>query len=262
MALSEDQRALLQLLLAGDGYEQVAGVLGTDAADVRARAHAALRALEDDRGEELSAPAVRDRLEALDRPQVATSPVPVSASRLPGEPSGAGRGARWAIAAVVGIAALTVVVVLLVTGSSGDGGGESAPGTTADREDVVSIPMRPVGGSTAEGTIAVVRVADQPAIDLAIRGLAPSGRGESYVLWFVGSGGRSLPVAFQAVGDDGRLTGRTPIPSAAVGLLPSFDTAELTLTRRRGAASAVQQAAQSGTLPQPVGTTVLRGSLR
>ena len=110
--------------------------------------------------------------------------------------------------------------------------------------------------------ISVVRVADQPAVDLAIAGLDPSGPGQSYVLWFVGSGGRSLPVAFHAVGSDGKLTGRTPIPTAAEGLLPSFTSAELTLTRQREAAAAVQRAAQSATLPQVVGTPVMRGALR
>ena len=35
MALSEDQRALLRLLLAGDTYERVAEVLGTSAGEVR-----------------------------------------------------------------------------------------------------------------------------------------------------------------------------------------------------------------------------------
>jgi hypothetical protein len=82
------------------------------------------------------------------------------------------------------------------------------------------------------------------------------------VLWFVGSGGRSLPVAFRAVGANGQLTGRTPIASSASGLLPSLDTAELTLTGQREAAAAVRRAAQQDTLPQPVGTVVLRGALR
>ena len=98
--------------------------------------------------------------------------------------------------------------------------------TSGAQEDVVPIRLTPVGGSRATGRISVVRVADQPAVDLAIAGLEPSGRGESYVLWFVGSGGRSLPVAFHAVGADGRLTGRTPIPTAAEGLLPSFTSAD------------------------------------
>lgn len=255
MALREDQLALLQLLLAGDTYEQLADLLGTGPGEVRTRAHDALGALEREPRAEVPPEAVRARLAALEGAPAGATPGPPPAETR------RGGGRRWALWVAAGAATLLLVIVLLVTGSDG-GGGESTPTQRSDREDVVPIKLSPVGGSRASGTIAVVRVADQPAVDLAIRGLAPSGRGESYVLWFVGSGGRSLPVAFQAVGDDGRLTGRTPIPSAAVGLLPSFDTAELTLTRRRGAASAVQQAAQSGTLPQPVGTTVLRGSLR
>ena len=46
MALSEDQRALLGLLLAGDTYERVAELLGTSADEVRKRAHEAADALE------------------------------------------------------------------------------------------------------------------------------------------------------------------------------------------------------------------------
>jgi hypothetical protein len=256
MALSEDQRALLQLLLAGDTYEQVAEVLGTGAGDVRERAHEALGALERDPGDELSPEGVRGRLEALEGPQGGEQPpAPVAApSDSPGRP--------WALWLAAGAAVVVVVVVLLVIGSGGGGGGGNTVTQRGDQEDVVPIKLSPVGGSKASGTISVVRVADQPAVDLAIQGLTPSGTGESYVLWFVGSGGRSLPVAFKAVGSDGKLTGRTPIPSAAVGLLPSFDTAELTLTRQREAAAAVQQAAKNATLPQVVGRSVLRGSLR
>jgi hypothetical protein len=150
-------------------------------------------------------------------------------------------------------------VVLVASGGDGDEPSSTPP---PDREDIVPVRMSPVGGSRAGGTIAIVRAGDQPAVDLALRGLEPSGPGETYVLWFVGSGGRSLPVAFQAVGRDGRLAGRTAVPTAASGLLPSFDTADLTLTRQQEAAAAVQRAAQSGILPEPVGTTVLRGELR
>jgi hypothetical protein len=163
---------------------------------------------------------------------------------------------------VGGAGALVVLVVVLVIGGGGGGGDDTTTSTSAAQEDVVPIRLSPVGGSKASGMVSVVRVADQPAVDLAIEGLTPSGPGQSYVLWFVGSGGRSLPVAFQAVGQDGKLTGRTPIPTAAEGLLPSFQTAELTLTRQRVAAAAVRQAAQNATLPPVVGTRVMRGSLR
>ena len=124
------------------------------------------------------------------------------------------------------------------------------------------VRLSPVGGSHASGGLTIVRVADQPAVDLDIRGLSPAAAGHTYVLWFVGAGNRSLPVAFQAVGPDGRMTGRTPIPTAAAGLLPSFDSAELTLTRQRAASTAVSQAARSDTLPRPVGTPIMRGPLR
>jgi hypothetical protein len=255
MALSEDQRALLQLLLAGDSYEQVAGLLGTGAEEVRARAHEAASALEAAPRDDISPEAVRARLTALDGSQGPPRvPAPAVAQSLPRR--------RWALWLALGGAAVVVAVVLVVTGTGGGGGDGGSTATQSDREDVVPIRLSPVGNSKAGGMISVVRVADQPAVDLAIQGLQPSGRGQSYVLWFVGSGGRSLPVAFQAVGADGKLTGRTDIPTAAEGLLPSFDTAVLTLTRQGQAAAAVRTAAQSATLPQVVGTPVMRGALR
>ncbi|HEV7517261.1 MAG TPA: hypothetical protein VGR07_13245 [Thermoanaerobaculia bacterium] len=256
MALSEDQRALLHLLLGGDTYEQVAELLGESPGEVRARAQAAAQALEGAPERDLSPEGVRERLGALDDPQGGAAQQTPAAG-----PPGTTGGRRWLLWLVGGAAALVLLVVLLVTGSGGNGGGTTTT-TGGTQEDVVPIQLSPVGGSRASGMISVVRVADQPAVDLAIQGLAPSGRGESYVLWFVGSGGRSLPVAFHAVGSDGKLTGRTAIATAAEGLLPSFDSAELTLTHQREAAAAVRQAAQSGTLPQVIGTAVLRGSLR
>ena len=257
MALSEDQRALLRLLLSGDTYEQIADVLGVDDGQVRTRAHEAATALEDAPDPEFPADAVRGRLEALEGPPGAVEASP------PAIPASSGRTRPWALWLVLGAAAVVAVVVLVIVTGGGDGGGDTAPtATQGDQEDVVPVKLTPVRGSNATGMISVVRVADQPAVDLAIAGLRPSGRGESYVLWFEGSGGQSLPVAFRAVGPDGKLTGRTPIPTAAEGLLPNFTTAVLTLARQREAAAAVQQAAQSATLPQVVGTPVMRGALR
>jgi hypothetical protein len=254
MALSEDQRALLGLLLAGDTYESVAEVLGAVPADVRRRAHEAASALEGGRDAELPADAVRDRLAALDAGGVA-SPV---AERPPDE-GGDRRRVLWILA---GGAALVLIAVLLVVGIGGGGGSDDGTTTTGDQEDAVAVRLSPVGGSRASGGFTLIRVADQPVVDLDIRGLQPSGDGQTYVLWFAGSGGRSLPIAFQAVGADGRITGRTPIPTAAASLLPSFTTAELTLTRQEQAAAAVRSAAQAGTLPELVGAAVMRGPLR
>jgi hypothetical protein len=254
MALSEDQRALLGLLLSGDSYERVADVLGTSSDEVRGRAHEAARALEAETDPELPARAVRERLAALEGAP-AESAAPVSSARTE---TGSRRVALWIVA---GGATLVLLVVLLVV-AIGGGGDENISTSAGGQEEAVPIRLSPVGGARASGGLTIIRIADQPAVDLDIRGLEPSGKGESYVLWFVGSGGRSLPVAFQAVGASGSLTGRTPIPTAAVSLLPSFDTADLTLTRQREAAAVVRRAAQAGTLPQRVGTSVLRGPLR
>jgi hypothetical protein len=255
MALSEDQRALLRLLLAGDTYERVAEMLGASADGVRGRAHEAAATLEKEPDPEIDAEAVRQRLEALEGAPAgeqgpAAAEPPLTERR---------RLALWILA---GGAALVLLVVLLVVGIGGGGGGDNTTTAAGGQEEAVPVRLSPVGGSHASGGFTIIRIADQPAVDLDIRGLTATGKGETYVLWFVGSGGRSLPIAFQAVGPDGRITGRTAIPSAAAGLLPSLDTAELTLTSQRAAGAAVQQAARSDTLPQPVGTSVLRGPLR
>ena len=256
MALSEDQRALLRLLLSGDTYEQVADVLGIQAAEVRTRAHEAANELREAPDREFPPGAVSARLEALEGASGAIE----QPSSAPPAPSEARR--PWLLWLALCAAAVVADVALVVALGGGGGDDRTTTSVRGDREDVVPIRLAPVGGSKARGMISVVRMADRPAVDLAIEGLDPSGPGESYVLWFAGTGGRSLPVAFQAVGADGKLTGRTPIPTAAEGLLPSFTTAVLTLTRQREAAAAVQQAAQSATLPQIVGTPVMRGALR
>jgi hypothetical protein len=252
MALSDDRAALLRLLLGGDTYERVAELLGVSPDEVRGRAHEAAAALRREPSEEFSADQVEARLAFLEG---AAPDTPAPAARPAGR-------RRWALWAAGGGALAVIAVVATLVAGGGDGGDGGGSASAPDREDVVPVRMSPVGGSGATGTIAVARAGDQPAVDLALRGLRPSGPGESYVLWFVGSGNRSLPVAFQAVGRDGRLTGRSAIPTAAAGLLPSFDSAELTLTGQRAAGAAVQRAAAAGTLPQPVGTPVLRGKLR
>jgi len=254
MALSEDQRALLSLLMAGDTYEQVADVLGTSPSEVRGRAADAAAVLENDPAPELSPGAIRSRLAELEgaQPRAAVSPTVADGGRFADWRS-------WIPRIAVGVAVVIALVVVAVARNGG--GGDSTSTTQGDQEDAVSIQLAPVGGAKASGAIRVVRVGDQPAVDLDIRGLTPTGPGQSYVLWFVGGGGRSLPVAFRGVGPDGRLQGRAPIASAATGLLPGFDTAELALVRQRQAAAVVRQAARSGILPEAVGTPVMRGAL-
>jgi len=261
MALSEDQRALLRLLLAGDTYERVAEILGTAPEEVRSRARGAAEVLERQADPEFDARAVRERLDALDgagsggtEGAGAASATPAAATRPPRDVR------RLVLWGALGLAVVVALVVVAIARHGGSGN-DTAPSGGA-QEEAVPVALAPVNGSRASGGITIIRVADQPAVDLAIRGLEPSRAGQTYVLWFVGSGGRSLPVAFRAVGPDGKLSGRAAIPSAATGLLPSFDTAELALVRQQQAAAALRQAAHSDTLPQAIGRVVMRGALR
>lgn len=255
MALTEDQRALLGLLLTGDTYERVAEVLGISPDEVRTRAHQAATALEGEPTPDPSPAAVRERLRILEGGEgSAVSPTAAPA------PVAAVRGRRLAplLAAAGALVVLVVVLGLTLLDGGDDGESQAPPG---DQEDVVVVQLRPVGDSGASGSLTLARIGDQPAVDLDIRNLDASRRAETYVLWFVGSGGRALPIAFRPAGRDGRIAGRTPVPSAATGLLPSFETAELTLTGKRAAVEAIEAAARSETLPERVGTPILRGAL-
>lgn len=248
MPLSEDQRALLQILSGGDGYEEVASLLGTSAEDVRERAGEAVAELERSGEDAALAEAARQRIQELEGGPAPEAPV--TARRAPPRPV-------WiAIAGVLVVLAAAIGVVLLGSGSD-----ESTPAPERDQEDVIEVKLDPVGGSGATGTAAIVRVADRPAVDVDVSGLEPTGRGEAYVLWVLGSGDKGLPIAFRAVGEDGRFVGRTQIPVAASGLLPNIDTIDLALADEGEVGRAVSQAAQNGTLPNHIGKSVVRGRL-
>jgi DNA-binding CsgD family transcriptional regulator len=254
MPLSEDQRALLGLLLAGDDYEQVAAVLGTSSSQVRTKAREAAARLEAEKADDLSAAAVRQRLRELDQPPGAA---PVPAGPAPSRRSSGLPRALWLLMGA-GIAVLLVVLGVTLLGGGSE---EAAQGPRADQEDATVIRLSPVGGGRGSGTVTIGRVVDQPTADFDLRGLAPTGPGETYVVWLLGSGGRGLPIGFRPVGPDGRLAGRAAIPTAAIGLLPSFELIDVSLAQERQAAAAVRAAARARALPQHLGTTVLRGTL-
>ena len=154
MALSEDQRALLRLLLAGDTYEQVAGVLGTDPDEVRHTAHRAVEALDRAPDREFPQDAVRARLEALEgNPGAGAVPAPIP-------PAQSGRGRAWLLWLAAGAVAIAAIVVVVVASGGGGGGGASQSTTSGAQEDVVPVRLTPVGGSKASGMISVVRVAE------------------------------------------------------------------------------------------------------
>ncbi|MFL5907645.1 MAG: hypothetical protein ACJ75Z_08625, partial [Solirubrobacterales bacterium] len=166
MALSEDQRALLSLLVGGQTYEGVAEVLGISPAEVKIKAREAADALEREPDGDFSPEAVRSRLEGLDRPGSAAPPNP-AAAEVPRDRRG------WALWLALAAAVALAIVVVAVTRGGGSGGGDESPQPTGGgQEEAVPVKLTPVNGSRASGTVTITRVVDQPAVDIAIRGLA------------------------------------------------------------------------------------------
>jgi hypothetical protein len=247
MAISEEQRALLRLLLSGEDYGSIASLLGTDPAGVRSRARLAADQL--GHGEPELRQAVEQRLSELEggrAPQPAALPSARAGWRL------------WA--PLAGAAAILVVVaVVVIDPFSSDP--EPAPRPASGAEEVVEIDLQPVGSSKADGVIHLSRTGDIPTADLDLSGLQPSGADNTYIISLYDSPKRALPLLFQGVGANGRLTGRGTIPASAIPLLRLFDQLDVALVNRRRAVEAVDRAAERGQVPRHLGRSVLRGRL-
>jgi hypothetical protein len=254
MALSEDRRALLRLLIGGDSYDEVAAVLGTSPEDVRERARAAVAELERGGSDPELSGAARRRLDELEG-----APAELASAGAQASPAGARRPSRAAWITIGGaVAALLIAFVIVQVSDDSD---DPSPAPPPVEEDVVEVPLEPVAGSGARGTARIVRVSDLPALDVDVSGLEPSRANQTYVLWLLGSGDEGIPLAFRDVGPDGRFVGRTRIPAAAAGLLPSIQFIDLSLAVDEEASAAVRAAAQASTLPGRFGTSVVRGSV-
>ncbi|MFM8528038.1 MAG: hypothetical protein ACKOBH_08035 [bacterium] len=164
---------------------------------------------------------------------------------------------RFAILAGASIVLLIAVVlgVTLLGGDETDQAGSEGNGTAT------LVPLAPVddrGKST--GQAVVVAANDAAIVQLSANGLAPTGAGESYVLWLYRNPEQAYPLARDAVGDSGKLTGPAPVPR---GLDPSYGTygcLELTLASSDEIEAALKRVAKSGTGPS-VGSIVLRGEI-
>jgi hypothetical protein len=272
VALSEEQRALLRLLLAGDSVSSIAALLGTDPSEVRSRADAALARLAEEDPEEARTTADRLRrvLAADEEGAQPTAAVkPTDAARGTGLPPRPGRSPRvrdgnrrrLALRAVFALSALALIATVLVAGGFLSGSEEPTTSSGDDiAEDVVEIELTATGGGAAGGQARLIRVEDRPVLDFDLNRLPPTGRGEVYVVWLLASN-RALPVAFQRVGEDGVLQGQVPIASAAISLLQSVNAIDVSLARADEVRREIDLATGADRLPRPIGRSVLRGDL-
>jgi hypothetical protein len=336
MALTDEQRSLLQLLLGGQSYDDIASLLGVGRDEVRSRARTALReigggdpdaevALSDyllgqadpigraDAVRHLQADpganALAERLvtqlrllvPAAELPEIpapkggrrpkpapsapaAPSPLTPHAPQAPppGAPPAVDRRSR--IGSLLGslpaerrsqllvgagaLGLLLIVGVLAIAGVFGggdddDGGGGDPTATTATDEDLTIVQLAPLAGeSDATGQAVFAQTENQPVLQLNLSNLEPAAEGETYIVWLYNSERIAFPVARDQVGENGNLTGATPIPSQIVSLVGSqFGCIDVSLASTEETQQALEQAVEGRNLPAHSGESVLRGQI-
>lgn len=235
VAISTDQQATLQLLLErGQGYSDLAELLGVDEDEVRERARAALtelggadpdhnvgltdyllgeadpigradasRHLRQDPDDHALAALLSERLRAL----FPDAELP----RLPGEPrrprstaSGERAHPRERLALALGGAALLLVAAVLAVRAGvfdDNGGGDDSSAASADTsggdegEQAVPVRLQPEPGSDAGGVVVFgLAATDDPFIEFQVRSLEPPTNETAYVLWFLARDGAGFPL--------------------------------------------------------------------
>jgi hypothetical protein len=250
--LAPEHRAVLSLVLTqGRGYGEIAELLGSDRAAVRARAHAAAEQLVSE-GEAPDAPTRRLVIDYLLGAQTHSQRVrtcyllagsasdrewamglsralaPLTKVPLPVIP-----GARLArphappprhpvrrlVAGAALIAAAAAVVALVVPLI---GGGGRAPrllnaSTSFHGRTLQHLVLTPVRNPRASGAGAVLSQGDTMLLLLQARGLAPN-RGNSYAVWLFNTPGdaRLLGLVSPKVGRGGRFSSGATLPDDAV----------------------------------------------
>ena len=327
MPLSDDQRAMLQLLLQrGQSYDDIGSLLGLEVEQVRARARTALteiggedpdtevgltdyllgqadpigradvaRRLQNDSqvrdlaerlatqlrvlapGAELPQLGADDAGQARSRRAAAPAPAePTAAGAESAQRSGIASGLsprqRQAIAGLIGGGIVILLVVLAVTGvfGGGDDDGDSTASSdqganqaTNTASNLTRAELTPQNGGDAGGVAVFVQVRNQPALQVNVTGLEPSGNGEGYVIWLYSSDSRAFPLVRQPVGENGQLRGATEIPTQLIQALGQglFDSIDVSLASNSDITAALRQARRTQNLPRYAGESIARGPI-
>jgi hypothetical protein len=277
MGLSNDQKAILRLLTqrGEQGYEDLAALMGIDAAAVHERAQEAAAELESEGipapaippppgaspGAEPAAPARPSKPEPKAPAAAATPTEPPRATAPSGAPSPSASsepratrqrpklslptsgGARAAIAAGAVAVALLIAILLLSGGDSGDssttasgsGGGEETVAANANPKLTQAV-LGPVDGSDARGLATFGRVKNTLALQIEAQGLEPTAKGESYTVWLYQSPTKKLPLASTAVGESGKIGAQVEVPTEVLAYLANETFDQLDVSRTSDAA--------------------------
>ena len=303
MGLSNDQKAILRLLSqrGEQGYEDLAALMGIDAAEVYTRAKAAAAELEAEgipapeipyppasAGAAGPAPAekapdpVPEAKAAPEppAPEPAPAPTPAPAPKATGtRPAGGARpklslpksgGARAAIAAGAAVVVLLVVILALGGGDSDEpattsssGGAEQTIPAASSNPKLTQAVLSPLDGGDARGLATFGRVKDTLALQVEAEGLEPTGKGESYTIWLYESPQKMLPLASTAVDESGRIGAQVEVPTEVLAYLASetFDQLDVSRTSNAALKASLAKATSEKEAPIYTGTDVLRGRI-
>lgn len=152
---------------------------------------------------------------------------------------------------------LVIAVVLGITLL----GGEDAKKSVGDKGTATLVPLAPsAGDGRGSGQAVVVARNGAAIVQVSIRGLAPTGSGQSYVLWLYRNPEQAYPLARDVVSGNGKLTGPAPVPRNLDPPYGSYGCLELTLASRSEIERGLKEVARSGSGPA-VGSSVLRGEI-
>jgi anti-sigma-K factor RskA len=177
-------------------------VLGELDEPARAKVEQRLAADPELRTEVEACRALAARLEAL--PAEAWPPEPEAETSTSPRAS---RSRRWSIRPSFALACLAVT--LLIGGALG--AILRGPGDNGSGQPDSVILLRPLGPGS--GASASVRMPSPGTMEMRVRGLTPSSRGQYYELWLIDGSSRTVPVASFRVGEDGRARVRVPLPA-------------------------------------------------
>ena len=213
--------------------------------------------------------------------ETAATPAAAGEAARPGEGGGSNLspGQRQLVAGLLGIGLVVVLVVLIVAGAFSGGGSDKssasssggATGATgansAAAQRLTRAVLEPVGGSKASGAAIFGRVRqgknDVAVVQLAMSGLAPTKKGQIYVIWLHGKGGNAFPLTRDQVTKSGQLRGLVPLQPQLLQTLAAgaFDSVAVTLASEQQVLAELRTSGKGKKLPKLVGTLVLDGKV-
>ena len=177
----------------------------------------------------------------------------------------------------LGGAALLLIVVVLAVAGVFDGGSEAgettAATTTGDDEgtqadvpadgDTATIPLRPVGGGDASGTVTIgLTTGDQGFVDLEAENLQPPPNGSTYYIWFMQDEISGYPYQRLIVEGSSATSQRFVLPNEALGVVLAARSIDVWISPVSELEKRIPQALQDSTVVEVPGERVLSAPVR